>query len=218
VPAREQRLRRHRHALWISDQSVYTWRRQDRIDRGLEPGLTSTEQAAARRRIAELEAELHRFCSCHHSTLPTAHAARAPYRLPAPRRGPPRDPAAPRTSASTTAGSDAPGARAASAGPSPEYRHAPRRRTHDIPGFAWPGAEPRSDAGNVDGATSGDSDGKSHTLILPSPLGRDLREQGLAGRSALYTLGAGGRRFKSGRPDHTREGAAWSGGPAAPHR
>jgi transposase len=49
-------------ALGISDQSIYTWRRQDRIDRGLEPGLTSVEQgelAAAKRRIAELETELH---------------------------------------------------------------------------------------------------------------------------------------------------------------
>jgi transposase len=48
-------------ALGISEQSVYTWRRQDRIDRGLEPGLTSTEKAelvAAKRRIAELETEL----------------------------------------------------------------------------------------------------------------------------------------------------------------
>jgi transposase-like protein len=47
--------------LGISDQSIYTWRRQDRIDRGLEPGLTSeekTELAAAKRRIAELETEL----------------------------------------------------------------------------------------------------------------------------------------------------------------
>ena len=26
--------------LGISDQTIYTWRRQDRIDRGLEPGLT----------------------------------------------------------------------------------------------------------------------------------------------------------------------------------
>ena len=46
-------------ALGISDQSIYTWRRQDRIDRGLEPGLTSGEKAelvAAKRRIAELEA------------------------------------------------------------------------------------------------------------------------------------------------------------------
>jgi transposase-like protein len=49
-------------ALGISDQSIYTWRRQDRTDRGLEPGLTSTEKgelAAAKRRIAELETELH---------------------------------------------------------------------------------------------------------------------------------------------------------------
>jgi transposase-like protein len=49
-------------ALGISDQSIYTWRRQDRIDRGREPGLTSAEKAelgAAKRRIAELETELH---------------------------------------------------------------------------------------------------------------------------------------------------------------
>jgi transposase-like protein len=48
-------------ALGISTQSIYTWRRQDRTDRGLEPGLTSTEKAelaAAKRRIAELETEL----------------------------------------------------------------------------------------------------------------------------------------------------------------
>ena len=47
--------------LEISDQSIYTWMRQDRIDRGLEPGLTSsekTELTAAKRRIAELETEL----------------------------------------------------------------------------------------------------------------------------------------------------------------
>ena len=43
--------------LEISAQTIYTWRRQERIDRGLEPGLTSGERAelaAARRRIAEL--------------------------------------------------------------------------------------------------------------------------------------------------------------------
>jgi putative transposase len=48
-------------ALGISTQSIYTWRRQDHIDRGLEPGLTSTEKierVAAKRRIAELETEL----------------------------------------------------------------------------------------------------------------------------------------------------------------
>jgi transposase-like protein len=45
----------------ISAESIYTWRRQDRIERGLVPGLTSAEKAeltAAKRRIAELEAEL----------------------------------------------------------------------------------------------------------------------------------------------------------------
>lgn len=44
--------------LGISDQSIYTWRRQARIDAGVEPGLTSVEKAelvAARRRIGELE-------------------------------------------------------------------------------------------------------------------------------------------------------------------
>jgi transposase len=48
-------------ALGISTQPVYTWRRQDRIDNGLTPGLSSPEReelAAARRRIAQLETEL----------------------------------------------------------------------------------------------------------------------------------------------------------------
>jgi transposase len=47
--------------LGISAQSIYTWRRQDRIDKGIEPGLTSSEKAeltAAKRRITELETEL----------------------------------------------------------------------------------------------------------------------------------------------------------------
>jgi transposase-like protein len=47
--------------LGISAQSIYTWRRQDRIDKGLEPGLSSTEKSeltAAKQRIAQLEAEL----------------------------------------------------------------------------------------------------------------------------------------------------------------
>src|SRR3954454_152056 len=42
-------------ALGISDQTIYTWRRQDRIDKGLEPGLTSAEKSeleVAKRRIA----------------------------------------------------------------------------------------------------------------------------------------------------------------------
>ncbi len=47
--------------LGISDQTIYGWRRQDRVDRGLEPGLSSAEKAelvAARKRIRELETEL----------------------------------------------------------------------------------------------------------------------------------------------------------------
>ena len=47
--------------LGISDQSIYTWRGQARIDAGLETGLTSAEKAelmAARRRIRELETEV----------------------------------------------------------------------------------------------------------------------------------------------------------------
>ena len=47
--------------LGISDQTIYTWRRKDRIDRGLEAGVSSAGKAgltAARKRIRELEAEL----------------------------------------------------------------------------------------------------------------------------------------------------------------
>lgn len=47
--------------LDISSQTIYVWRRQEQIDRGLVPGLTSverTELAAAKKRIRELEAEL----------------------------------------------------------------------------------------------------------------------------------------------------------------
>jgi len=49
------------HDLGISEQSIYTWRRQDRIDKGLVPGLTSKEKSelsAANKRIAEFETEL----------------------------------------------------------------------------------------------------------------------------------------------------------------
>lgn len=49
------------HDLEISEQTIYTWRRQDRIDRGLVAGLTSAEKAelsAAKKRIADLETEL----------------------------------------------------------------------------------------------------------------------------------------------------------------
>ena len=47
--------------LEISDQTIYVWRRQELIDTGLLPGIISTENAelwAARKRIAELEAEV----------------------------------------------------------------------------------------------------------------------------------------------------------------
>jgi transposase len=47
--------------LEVSDQSIYTWRRQDQIDQGELPGLSSEEREelrVARRRIRELETEL----------------------------------------------------------------------------------------------------------------------------------------------------------------
>jgi transposase-like protein len=47
--------------LGVSEQTIYTWRRQERIDRGLMPGLSTEEKAelvAARRRIRELETEV----------------------------------------------------------------------------------------------------------------------------------------------------------------
>ena len=47
--------------LEVSEQSIYVWRRQERIDSGELPGLFSIEQEelrVARRRIEELETEL----------------------------------------------------------------------------------------------------------------------------------------------------------------
>ena len=47
--------------LGVSSQTIYLWRHQEQIDRGLVAGLTSTERAelaAAKRRIRELEAEI----------------------------------------------------------------------------------------------------------------------------------------------------------------
>jgi transposase len=47
--------------LGVSDQTIYTWRKQELIDTGQVPGLTTVEAAelrAAKRRIAELETEL----------------------------------------------------------------------------------------------------------------------------------------------------------------
>ena len=49
------------HDLDLSDQTIYNWRRQDRIDRGLESGRTTKQNAeltAAKKQIAELETEL----------------------------------------------------------------------------------------------------------------------------------------------------------------
>ena len=47
--------------LGVSDQTIYNWRNQDRIDRGLRAGVSTVESpelAAARKRIRELETEL----------------------------------------------------------------------------------------------------------------------------------------------------------------
>ena len=47
--------------LGVSEQAIYGWRRQERIDRGLEAGVSTLERAelaAAKRRIRELEAEV----------------------------------------------------------------------------------------------------------------------------------------------------------------
>lgn len=47
--------------LGVSSETIYTWRRQDRIDKGQAPGVSSSELAelsTAKRRIAQLEAEL----------------------------------------------------------------------------------------------------------------------------------------------------------------
>ena len=47
--------------LRVSEQTIYTWRRQARIDAGLEAGLKTVEHAelaAAKQRIRELETEL----------------------------------------------------------------------------------------------------------------------------------------------------------------
>jgi transposase-like protein len=47
--------------LGVSEQTIYVWRRQARIDSGLEAGLTTSEHGelvAAKRRIRELENEL----------------------------------------------------------------------------------------------------------------------------------------------------------------
>lgn len=47
--------------LGVSTQTIYNWRRQERIDSGLRPGVSSSDHAeliVARRRIVQLESEL----------------------------------------------------------------------------------------------------------------------------------------------------------------
>ena len=47
--------------LGVTGQTIYNWRNQDLVDRGLRAGVTtaeSVELAAARKRIRELETEL----------------------------------------------------------------------------------------------------------------------------------------------------------------
>ena len=47
--------------LGVSDQTIYNWRNQDLIDTGQRPGISSSEHVelvAARKRIAQLEAEV----------------------------------------------------------------------------------------------------------------------------------------------------------------
>ena len=49
------------HDLDISDQTLYNWRSQDRIDRGEQSGLSTAEHAeltAAKKRIRDLEENL----------------------------------------------------------------------------------------------------------------------------------------------------------------
>lgn len=46
--------------LEVSDQTVYTWRKQEPVDAGVEPGVTSFEAGelrVAKRRISVLETE-----------------------------------------------------------------------------------------------------------------------------------------------------------------
>ena len=47
--------------LGVTGQTIHNWRNQDPVDRGLRPGITTSESvelAAARKRIRELETEL----------------------------------------------------------------------------------------------------------------------------------------------------------------
>ena len=44
--------------LGVTGQTLYNWRNQDLVDRGLRLGASTAELAAARRRISELGTEL----------------------------------------------------------------------------------------------------------------------------------------------------------------
>ena len=47
--------------LGVSDQTIYTWRRQELVDTGVEAGLTTieaSELSTAKRKIKDLETEL----------------------------------------------------------------------------------------------------------------------------------------------------------------
>jgi transposase len=68
----------------LSEQTIYTWLRQARIDAGLEPGISTSEHpalSAAKRRIRELETELaiHRKATelLKEKTDPKAHTRRS---------------------------------------------------------------------------------------------------------------------------------------------
>jgi transposase-like protein len=71
--------------LGISQQTIYIWRAQDRVDRGLEAELTCGERAelaAARQRIKDFETELavHRRAAelLKGETRPKADSRRSP--------------------------------------------------------------------------------------------------------------------------------------------
>ncbi|WP_442875879.1 transposase [Amycolatopsis sp. NBC_01488] len=54
-------VRETAHQLDISESCLHSWLKQDRIDRGERPGLSSREHSdlvAAKRRIRQLETEL----------------------------------------------------------------------------------------------------------------------------------------------------------------
>jgi transposase-like protein len=59
LPKAERSVAEVARELEVSTQTIYNWRDQDRIDSGLKPGVTSSDQAelAATRRAAELVKE-----------------------------------------------------------------------------------------------------------------------------------------------------------------